>query len=138
MLCLELQQNLVALDISYVKKKGAVNFFLGSYALVAVHDKDLDVIRIFDRNIWADPFLFIQKNGQLKDIQTLSTWDPIKGVAIDGNMKGAKMRQYFGIYSMWMAWYSLNPETMTIPGEGEVSEKYLSIDPIGPAKDPVR
>ncbi|MBQ7457185.1 MAG: DUF3179 domain-containing protein [Desulfovibrio sp.] len=137
MLCLELPDTLVGIDINYVKEKGAVNFFAGNLALVAMHDPKLDVVRVFDRNIWTDPFLFVRKNGVIRDLQTLSVWDPIAGTATEGNMKGAKMKQYFGIYSMWMAWYSINPETMVIPGPGEVSEKYLSMEPIGEAKDPI-
>ena len=137
MLCFEFQDLLLAIDINYVKKKGAVNFFAGPLALVAVHDTKLDVVRVFDRNIWADPFLFIKKNGTIQDTATRSTWDPITGTAIEGNMKGARMKQYFGINSMWMAWYSLNPETLFIPGPGEVAEKYLSTEPIGPVRDPL-
>lgn len=32
---------------------------------------------------------------------------------------------------MWFAWYSLNPETLVIPGPGEVPAKLLSLNPPG-------
>ena len=35
------------------------------------------------------------------------------------------MPQLYGIYSMWFAWASLNPETNFIPGPGEVSSHLL-------------
>lgn len=131
MLCLEYEGLLLAVDIDYVKKKGAVNFFLGPSALLAVHDPRLDVVRVFNRQIWAEPFLFVSQYGRLVDINTRSVWDPATGKALEGNMKGASMKQYFGGYSMWFAWYSLNPETFVIPGPGEVPADLLSLNPPG-------
>lgn len=132
MFCLEHQGSLIALDINYVKKKGAVNFFVGPSALVAVHDKKLDVVRVFNRQVWAEPFLFVYSGNQFMDISTRSIWDPATGVCLEGNLKGASMPQYYGSYSMWFAWASMNPETLFIPGPGEVPENLLQISPLGP------
>ena len=131
MYCVEYEGSLLAVDIGYVKRKGAVNFFVGPHALLAVYDRGLDVIRLFNRQIWAEPFLFVPQNGKLLDLTTRSTWDPATGAALDGNMKGASMPQVYGAYSMWFAWYSINPETLVIPGPGEVPEKLLSPAPPG-------
>lgn len=131
MLCLELDNLLMAIEISYVKKHGAVNFFAGSLPLLAVYDPTLDVVRIYNRQIWADPFLFIMDGNQLVDLTTKSVWDRATGKAVSGNMKGASMKEYFGVYSMWFAWYSINPETLTIPGPGEVPAELLSPHPPG-------
>ncbi|MBO4300032.1 MAG: DUF3179 domain-containing protein [Desulfovibrio sp.] len=134
MLCLEYQGYLLGIDINYVKKKGAVNFFIGPHALLAAYDAKLAVVRVFNRQIWTEPFLFIPQHGRLMDLSTRSLWDPATGVALEGNMKDASMPQYYGAYSMWFAWYSLNPETLVIPGPGEVSEKLIS--PTPPGHDP--
>ena len=131
MFCIEYEGYLLAIDIGYVRKKGAVNFFAGPHALVAVYDRGLEVVRLFNRQIWSEPFLFITQNGKLMDLTTRSLWDPKSGVAVEGNMKGASMPQYYGAYSMWFAWYSINPETLVIPGPGEVPEKLLSPAPPG-------
>lgn len=131
MFCLEYEGYLLAIDIGYVRKKGAVNFFVGPHALLAVYDRGLDVVRLFNRQIWAEPFLFISQNGKLMDLTTRSLWDTGTGAAIEGNMKGASMPQFYGAYSMWFAWYSMNPETLVIPGPGEVPEKLLSPAPPG-------
>lgn len=131
MLGLELDNLLLALDIGYVKQRGAVNFFMGPTALLAVHDPALDVVRVYNRQIWQDPFLFIVEKGRLIDLNTRSTWDPRTGRATGGNMKGASMKEYFGVYSMWFAWYSIHPETLYIPGPGEVPAKLLSTDAPG-------
>lgn len=41
MYCVEYEGYLLALDIGYIKKKGAVNFFVGPHALLAVFDRGL-------------------------------------------------------------------------------------------------
>ncbi|MDR2745107.1 MAG: DUF3179 domain-containing protein [Desulfovibrio sp.] len=130
-LCLERDNFLLAVDIAYVKQRGAVNFFLGSSALLAAYDRKLDVVRIFDRKIWAEPFLFVNQYGRLVDLATRSIWDPATGKALEGNMQGASMRQLYGCYSMWFAWASMNPETFVIPGPGEVPAGLLQLTPPG-------
>lgn len=131
MYCLELGNLLMAIDIGYVKKEKAVNFFMGPTPLLAVYDERLEVVRIFNRQIWSDPFLFIMKDGKLVDLTTNSVWDPITGKALSGNMEGASMKEYFGVYSMWFAWYNINPETLTVPGPGEVAKELLKPTPPG-------
>lgn len=137
MLGLEYGQMLMAIDIGYVKKMGAVNFFIGPAALLAVHDKALNVVRIYDRQIWAEPFLFTMENGKLIDLTTRSTWDPATGYSTAGNMKGSSMKELYGVYSMWFAWYSINPETLTIPGPGEVPARLLSTEAPSDVEVPV-
>lgn len=131
MFCLEFEDFLLSIDVNYIKQKGAVNFFLGPAALLAVHDKELDVVRVFDRHIWSEPFLFVLENGKLIDLTTRSVWEPASGLALQGNMQGAAMKQFFGCYAMWFAWYSMHPETFTIPGPSEVPAHLLSLDPPG-------
>lgn len=127
---LELKGALVAIDINYVKKKGAVNFFLGPDPLLAVHDRRLDVIRIYNRQVWAKPSLFAYHQGALIDLGTRTRWDPATGKALEGNMQGASMTQYFGMYAMWFSWYVVNPETFLIPGPGEVPQNILDTTPL--------
>jgi len=127
---MELGQLFLSIEVDYVKKKGLVNFFLDNHALLAVHDKKLDVIRIFNRNVWNSPSLFVLQNNKLIDIESRSVWDISTGEGISGNMKELKMEQMFGIYSMWFAWYGLNPETFTMPGPGEVPQEVLNLTPL--------
>ncbi len=125
---LEFNDFRLAVDVAYVKKEGAVNFFLGELPLLAVHDKKLDVVRIFNRQVWNKPSLFIMRYGKLLDISSQSEWDVSTGQSLEGNMKGASMQQFYGIYSMWFNWYNLNPETFLIPGPGEVPKNMLHTD----------
>ena len=127
---LEYQGFLLAIDVAYVKKKGTVNFFMGDAALLAVHDKKLDVVRVFNRQVWDKPSLFVYDKGLLVDLATRTRWDPATGKAVEGNMQGASMAQSFGMYSMWFAWFDINPETYLIPGPGEVPDNMLQLTPL--------
>ena len=127
---LEYEGFLLAIDVAYVKKKGTVNFFMGDAALLAVYDRKLDVVRVFNRHVWDKPSLFIYENGLLVDLGTRTRWDPATGKAVQGNMEGASMKQTFGMYSMWFAWYDINPETYVIPGPGEVPAQVLDTSPL--------
>lgn len=130
MLGIERNGMLLAVDISYIKKKGVVNFFLGDEPLLAIHDRTLDVVRIYNRQVWDKASLFVYEQGQLIDIASRSVWNPATGIALRGNMEKASMKQYFGVYSMWFSWYSINPETFTIPGAGEVPAEVLKLTPL--------
>ena len=130
MLGLEYNDMRVGIDIRYVKKNGAVNFFVGDKALVAVHDVQMDTVRVFDRQIWEKPTLFIKEDGQLKDLSTHSSWS-YDGTCVAGNLQGASMKELFGIYAMWFAWFAMNPETLTLPGPGEVDKALLADTPPG-------
>ncbi len=124
---LELDKKIIAINVNYVKKKGIVNFFFDKYALVAVHDKDLDVVRIFDRTVWfgKDPLVIVKDtNKTFKDLQTQSTWD-FDGVCRNGNYLGTFMKEYYGIYSFWYSFAANNPETETVPGKSEVPDSAL-------------
>lgn len=126
---LELDKKLIAINVNYVKKKGIVNFFFDKYALVAVHDKALDVVRIFDRTVWfgKDPLVIVKDtNKTFKDLQTQSTWD-FDGVCRNGNYLGTFMKEYYGIYSFWYSFAANNPETETVPGKSEVPDSALEI-----------
>ena len=130
---LEIEKNLIAIDVNYVREQKVVNFFSGLVPLVALYDADLDVARIFVRNIWdgKPPALFAWRDGQIQDIMTRSVWNA-QGQCVEGNLKGASMAEKFGIYAFWFAWAALNPETDTVPGSSVVPDSALEFgDAIG-------
>lgn len=123
---LEVDKNLIGIDVEYVRKRKVVNFFSGLVPLVAVHDPDLDVARIFVRSIWEGrpPALFTWRDGQILDIMTRSVWNA-QGQCVAGNLQGASMAEKFGIYAFWFAWAAANPETETVPGASVVPDSAL-------------
>lgn len=134
-LCLELDNNLMAIDINYVRTVKVVNFYSGLTPLVALYDSRLDVARVFERTVWEGrtPALFAFRDGVIRDVQTRSTWN-MDGQCVEGNLQGASMDQKFGIYAFWFAWAAYNPETDTVPGSTVVPDSALVI---GDVRTPV-
>jgi len=130
MLGLEHNNFFVGIDIPYVKRNGTVNFFVGDKALVAVHDTRMDTVRVFDRQIWEKPALFIKEYGRFKDLGTRSHWS-YDGTCVEGGLQGASMKELFGVYAMWFAWFAMHPETLVMPGPGEVDKALLVDAPPG-------
>ncbi len=116
---------MLAVDIEAVKEKGAINFFMGPTPMVAVHDKRVDVVRVFDRTVWDDPLLFVvDDTNELRDVDTETLWS-YDGVALEGNLKGARLVEILGINAFWFAWAAFNPETLVVPGPHDVPESAL-------------
>lgn len=124
---LEVENNLIGIDVNYVKEHKVVNFYAGLVPLVALHDSRMDVVRIYSREIWDGhtPALFaLDDNGYIRDIQTRSLWS-MDGVCLDGNLTGASMQELFGIYAFWFAWAASNPESELVPGNTVVPDSAL-------------
>lgn len=123
---IELNTYFMAIDIEYVKEKKYVNFYMGLTPLLAYHDEDLGVVRVYNRDIWPGktPAIFRVENNTLIDIQTKSVWS-VTGECISGNLQGIQMEELFGAYSFWFVWAAHNPETDIIPGQSEVPESAL-------------
>lgn len=115
---------MMAVDESYVREKKVVNFFFGPTPMLAILDPRLNNVRIFDRTVWDDPILFTNKNGRLVDVETGTIWS-YDGKALSGNLQGASMDEFFGIYAFWFAWYAFHPETLLVPGPSIVPDSAL-------------
>ncbi len=125
---LEMDNLFVALNIPYVKEKQVVNFYVGLNPLVAWYDDTLGVVRVFNRVVWEDrtPALFVLKDKKIMDVHTRSVWDP-SGKATEGNLQGAALKEYFGIYAFWFVWAAFNPESILVPGDTVVPDSALTV-----------
>ncbi|AGC49663.1 DUF3179 domain-containing protein [Lawsonia intracellularis] len=115
----------LAIDEAYVKEKKVVNFYFGPYALVALYDSRLDIVRVFNREVWDKQILFTQNpQGLLVDIDTNTIWN-YDGIAIQGKLKDASISEFFGINAFWFSWYAFNPESLLVPGSTVVPSSAL-------------
>ncbi len=126
---LECGDLMLAVDENHVKQQGVVNFFVGPDALVAIRDPRLDVVRIFNRQVWDRPLLFRLQNDVLTDIETGTRWN-FDGKGLEGNLKGASLQELSGIYAFWFAWNAFHPETLIVPGPSVVPDSALETGPI--------
>jgi len=47
----------------------------------------------------------------VSDFQTLSRWHPLSGIAIEGSLKGKKLRKISTIVTSWKEWKKIQPDT---------------------------
>ncbi|WMW65664.1 DUF3179 domain-containing protein [Nitratidesulfovibrio liaohensis] len=114
---LDVQGQQLAIDVATVRKDGVVNIDQGPMPLVAVVDKRLNVIRVYDRTVWGKPATFaLKKNSpnRLVDTESGSEWS-IDGKAEVGPMKGAVLNELIPVNAMWFAWSSFHPATLVVP-----------------------
>jgi len=89
---------------------GLINDSVGKEKLLVLHDKDLDVVKIFNRVLKSTELNFELKDGRIIDTNTNSVWN-YDGVAIDGSLKGNKLKRVDAVQSFWYVWAGFYPQT---------------------------
>lgn len=96
----------LALDIEFVKAKGLYSFEFGGLTVQAIHDKKLDIVRLY----YVPSVITIE----IRDNQLVGsngeTWS-LLGTSITAT-QDLELPQYFEV--MWFAWYAFYPETEVI------------------------
>jgi hypothetical protein len=93
---------------------GIASFELAGRPLVAVFGSDGGV-RVFEASIdGGSVTLRRDDSGQLVDEDTGSTWDPVTGRAVAGEMRGSGLEPVPVTRAFWFAWSSFFPNTRVI------------------------
>lgn len=114
---IEVEDAYGAIQKDAVRKDGLLNFTLGVTPMVALHDSEMDSVRVFnatlrdtDRNL-----TFILFEGKVYDEQTRSEWLPSSGRCIYGPLRDTQLNPVIAVDSMWFAWASLYRGTRIFP-----------------------
>jgi hypothetical protein len=99
-----------------VRELRVLNFTLGITPLVAVHDRQIDAVRVFDRRLPGreEPLTFIIFEDKLVDEQTRSQWLPT-GKSEYGALRERQLTPVLATDSMWFAWASFYRGTQIFP-----------------------
>ena len=105
-----------AVQKDHVRQVSVYNFTLGVTPLVALHDQELDAVRIYYRQPPGRPetLSFILFEGKILDEQTRSEWLPV-GKCIYGRMRDKELTPLLAVDSMWFAWASFYRGTEIFP-----------------------
>lgn len=105
-----------AVQKDHVRKERVFNFTLGVTPLVALHDEELDAVRIFFRDLPGreEPLTFIIFEDKLLDEETRSEWLPT-GNSIYGRLRDRELTPLLTVDSMWFAWASFYRGTEIFP-----------------------
>ncbi|MDR2800538.1 MAG: DUF3179 domain-containing protein [Desulfovibrio sp.] len=100
-----------------VRRSGVINFTLGATPLTAIHDVEIDAVRVFERALpdLEEPLSFTFFEDRLVDEQSKSEWRP-DGECVYGRLRGRTLKPVLAIDSMWFAWASFYKNTRIFPG----------------------
>jgi hypothetical protein len=93
-----------------IRGPGLVNDELGGWAILLVHDPDLDTVRLFRRWVGERRLGFRRESGSLRDLETGSRWSHA-GICLEGPLQGQRLSVPVYTYVYWFSWAAFHPET---------------------------
>jgi hypothetical protein len=103
----------LAIPKAELAAKRVANAEVGGRAVVAVHDSDLDAVRVFDRTTGKGVLRFALRDGAIVDEQTGTRWTA-DGRGERGELANARLAQLSAYDVMWFAWSAFNPNTAVL------------------------
>ena len=96
-----------ALLVDKVKEQQVLNFSVGITPMVALFDRELDAVRVFDRRLDAGPDThpldFMIFEGRFTDADSRSIWNP-DGTCTYGKYRDKRLIPVYTLDAMWMSW----------------------------------
>ncbi|MCL1889411.1 MAG: DUF3179 domain-containing protein [Desulfovibrionaceae bacterium] len=115
---LEIEEMYGALVVDAVRREKILNQGLGLHHIVAIHDAELDRIRVFNRKRPDGSILSFQVfENNYVDRDTMSQWNS-DGECYYGRLRGQRLEPIMAVDSMWFAWYAFHPATQVLDREG--------------------
>jgi uncharacterized protein DUF3179 len=73
--------------------------------------EDLTTVVVWDRRIEGRTLTFAAEADQLRDAETGSSWDPMRGIALAGPLAGKILDSVPSTAAIWRAWKLAHPDT---------------------------
>ena len=104
-----------AVDAAHALSAGAVNFTVGAEPVLVWTDRRSRTVRAFLRRVQSRTLTFERDaRGQLRDQETGSRWDPLRGLAVEGPLQGQALSAVPWTSSFAWAWQRFYPDTALI------------------------
>ena len=103
----------VAFPFSVLNDQPVVNDQVAGLPVLVVFNVDTGAGAVFSRQLEDGRVLtFSSKDGlTLEDVESGSTWEGMRGLAIDGPLAGTQLEQLKSTASFWFGWKDWFPET---------------------------
>ena len=92
-------------------RAGAINDTLGPFPLLVLASLQTKAVHAYIRTVDDQDLEFTYEDGVLTDQQTNSTWDPVRGIATDGPLRGQVLQRVPYMSSFDWAWNDFFPHT---------------------------
>lgn len=110
--------------VSELNNQPLVNDSVADVPLVLWYDSTTGAGWIYLRESGdQQPMTFEIKEGHIVDVETGSTWDLRKGLAIEGELKGTQLEALPAIPTFNKAWAKFHPNSITWPAEEDNSNE---------------
>lgn len=104
--------------LRHLAQNRLLNDTLEDHPVAIFLSEDLATASVVNRTVEDRALtLALTPGDQLTDSETGSVWDPLTGEALDGPMKGQRLRKLTSTYSLWFAWKKYRPDTVLVSGE---------------------
>lgn len=98
-------------DFAVLEEQPLINDVVAKRPIAIWFNRDTGAVRCFDRSVENSVLDFQLKNGQVFDRASGSQWDLKRGIAIDGDLTGTRLRQRVITASIDRAWAFFYPDS---------------------------
>ncbi len=98
-----------------VRRVGVLNDHVGPTPVVLYVDSRTRSISVFFRRLGDRTLTFALRGGALVDLETGSTWQPQRGMAMDGPLKGETLKPLAYVPAFDQAWRDFYPDSTWYP-----------------------
>ncbi len=102
-----------ALAYGDVERAGVVNFAMGVVPMVAIWDRQLQTIRVYERLLAGKTLEFNMRDGKVVDTATSSEWSA-DGRARFGSLRETVLTPVLAVDAMWFSWIAFFPDTFLV------------------------
>ena len=117
---LEIGRDTIAFPFTALRASRVINERVGGVPVLVVHQPSSDTTTAFDARASGRTLQFEAANadaGALTDLQTGSTWNAY-GLALEGPLRGTRLKQLVLIPQFWFAWSQFRPHTRVFSPTG--------------------
>ncbi len=99
-----------------LKKEVVVNDAVGPFPIVLHTSPETRNVRVFVRKARGQVLTFEAEGTRMRDRETGSLWDPVRGLAIEGPLRGQGLQQVSSNSSFDWAWADFYPQSTEYQG----------------------
>ena len=92
-------------------RAGVINDWVGPFPVVVFADEVSKAVYVYSRQLGDRELEFSLSDGRPVDRQTGSTWDIVRGIALDGPLRGEVLRQVPYMSAYRWAWEDFYPHS---------------------------
>lgn len=112
---LRLGEHAKAYPYRLISQAGLINDTLGPYPVLVYADPVRMSVHTYLRTVAQRVLSFERRAGRLIDQETRSTWDPARGLAREGSLRGMALRSLPHVTAYERAWRDFYPRSQWYP-----------------------